>query len=48
MHLANLSYRTGKKQLSFSDDFETIKDNQEAQAMSMGTYRNGYELPKIL
>ena len=48
IHLANLSYRTGKKQLSFSDEFETILNNQEAHTLSLGTYRKGYELPEVV
>jgi len=48
MHLANLSYRAGKNQIRFSKDFEAIVNNQEAQLMSMGAYRKGFELPDVI
>ncbi|NJK94157.1 MAG: hypothetical protein HC905_03755 [Bacteroidales bacterium] len=40
-HLANLSYRAGKKQLLFSPEYETITNNPEIQELSMGQYRKG-------
>ena len=45
MHLANLSYRAGKKQLIFSAEHETITNDLEARKMAVGTYRKGFELP---
>ena len=45
MHLANYSYRTGKKQLLFSDEYEQVINDQEARALAAGAYRKGYELP---
>ena len=45
MHLANYSYRTGKKQLLFSEEYEQVINDQEAQALAAGAYRKGYELP---
>ncbi|MCK5705137.1 MAG: gfo/Idh/MocA family oxidoreductase, partial [Cyclobacteriaceae bacterium] len=45
MHLANLSYRTGRKQLYFSEENETITDDQKARELAVGTYRGGFELP---
>ena len=48
IHLANLSYRSGKKQLLFSPEYETITNNQKAQELAVGTYRKGYEIPEIV
>lgn len=45
MHLANLSYRAGKKQLYFSGEHETITNNQKARELSAGKYRKGFEIP---
>jgi hypothetical protein len=44
-HLANLSYRAGKKQLYFSGEMETITNDQKARELAEGTYRKGFELP---
>jgi predicted dehydrogenase len=43
-HLANLSYRTGNKQLIFSPEYEIITNNNEAQALSRQHYRKGFEV----
>ena len=48
IHLANLSYRAGKKQLLFSPELETITNNKTAQDLAVGTYRKGYEIPNIV
>jgi len=48
MHLANLSYRAGKKQLLFSPEYERILNNPEAAELSRGHYRKGYELPETV
>jgi len=45
MHLANLSYRAGKKQLLFSGEHEVITNDQMARELAAGTYRKGFELP---
>ena len=45
VHLANLSYRSGKKQLYFSGEHETITNNQKARELALGTYRKGFEIP---
>jgi hypothetical protein len=45
VHLANLSFRAGKKQLLFSDEFEVITNDNKAQIMAEGSYRIGFELP---
>ncbi|MFH1942258.1 MAG: hypothetical protein ABIL68_09145, partial [bacterium] len=48
IHLANLSFRTGKNQLFFSPEYETITNNQKAQDLAIGSYRKGYEIPEIV
>ncbi len=46
VHLSNLSYRAGKKQLIFSGDHEMITNDQGASILAAGTYRKGFEIPK--
>ncbi len=48
VHLANLSYRSGKKQLLFSPEYETILNDSAAQSLARGNYRKGYELPDVI
>jgi len=48
VHLANLSYRTGKKQLYFDDVNEHVTNSEEANSISGGSYRKGYEIPEIV
>ncbi len=48
VHLANLSYRVGKKQLYFDASAEVIKNSEEAGLLSRGNYRKGYEIPEII
>jgi predicted dehydrogenase len=45
VHLANLSFRSGKKQLLFSPEYELITNDDAAQAMAEGYHRKGFELP---
>ena len=45
VHLANLSYRTGKKQLFFDSATESILNSEEAKLIDKGSYRSGFELP---
>jgi predicted dehydrogenase len=45
IHLGNLSYRTGSRQLDFSGTYETVLNDQKARALALGTYRKGFELP---
>lgn len=45
IHLANLSYRAGKKQLYFSGDHEIIVNDRKARELAKGTYRKEFELP---
>jgi hypothetical protein len=44
IHLANLSYRAGNKQLLFSPEYETILNDEKAVAMDQLQYRKGYEI----
>ncbi|MDA3867588.1 MAG: Gfo/Idh/MocA family oxidoreductase [Salinivirgaceae bacterium] len=48
VHLANLSYRAGKKQLMFSPEYEIITNDATAQTMAEGSYRKGFELPTTI
>jgi predicted dehydrogenase len=46
IHLANLSYRAGNKQLLFSPEYEAILNDSNAQNMSERKYRAGFEINK--
>lgn len=46
IHLANLSYRAGNKQLIFSPEYETILNDSKAAALDKLAYRNGFEISK--
>jgi predicted dehydrogenase len=48
VHLANLSYRVGKKQLLFDGKTEQITNSEEAGKLAKGSYRQGYEIPDIV
>ena len=45
VHLANLSYRAGSKQLLFSPEYERITNDEKAQTLAEGYYRKGFEIP---
>lgn len=45
VHLANLSYRAGSKQLLFSPENERITNDEKAQTLAEGYYRKGFEIP---
>ena len=45
-HLANISYRTGRR-LEFDPKTETFSNDTEANQLLGREYRSGYELPKI-
>ena len=45
VHLANMSYRAGSKQLVFSPEYETILNDSAARQMISREYRKGYEIP---
>ena len=48
VHLANLSYRVGKKQLYYDSATERVTNSDEANAISKGSHRPGYEIPEIV
>jgi predicted dehydrogenase len=48
VHLANLSYRVGKKQLYFDSETEMVTNSDEANILSKGSYTRGYEIPEII
>jgi predicted dehydrogenase len=45
VHLANMSYRSGKKQLTFSPEYESVLNDPEAQKLIRRDYRRGFEIP---
>ena len=47
VHLANLSYRVGKKQLYYDGEKELVTNSDEANVISKGTYRPGFEVPEV-
>ncbi len=44
IHLSNLAYRAGNKQLLFSPEYETIINDPAAQSLAQLTYRKGFEI----
>jgi predicted dehydrogenase len=48
VHLANLSYRIGKKQIFYDGTAEKVTNSEEANKISRGTYREGYVIPEIV
>jgi len=44
IHMANLSYRTGSRQLLFSPEYEIITNDKTAQELGQPHYRKGFEL----
>jgi predicted dehydrogenase len=46
IHLANLSYRAGNKQLLFSPEYEIITNDSKAAALDKLAYRPGFEISK--
>ena len=46
VHLSNISYRIGCKQLMFSPESETILNNSAAQKLVSRKYRKGFEIPE--
>ncbi len=47
VHLANLSYRVGKKQLYYDGEKEIITNSDEANELSKGSYRPRFEVPDV-
>ena len=48
VHLANLSYRVGKKQLYYDSANERVTNSEEANTISKGSHRKGFEIPEIV
>lgn len=48
VHLANLSYRVGKKQLFFNAAKETVSNSEEANLLDRRVYRSGFKMPDIV
>lgn len=48
IHMANLAYRVGCKQLIFDQDSERVLNDSSAQALSKPHYRKGFEIPDII
>lgn len=48
IHLANLSYRVGNKQLYYDGNLGRITNSEEANAISEGSYREPYGLPTLV
>jgi predicted dehydrogenase len=46
IHLANLAYRAGNKQLLFSPEYEAILNDSKAASLAQLTYRKGFEISK--
>jgi predicted dehydrogenase len=46
VHLANLAYRVGNKQLLFTGETETIANSPEAQRLGRLEYRDSYRVPE--
>jgi len=45
-HLGNIAYRAGNKQLLFDDQAEKFLNDDKANALLKGTYREGYVIPE--
>jgi len=48
VHLANLSYRIGKRQLYFDSATEQVTNSEEANTLSKGYYTKGFEVPDMI
>jgi predicted dehydrogenase len=46
VHLGNIAFRTGNKQLLFDPVTEQITNNEEANKLARGSYRVGYVIPE--
>ena len=46
VHLGNIAYRTGNQQLVFDGKTEQILNDDKANALARGTYRDGYVIPE--
>jgi predicted dehydrogenase len=48
VHLGNIAFRTGNRQLLFDPATETFINNEPANAIARGSYRKGYEVPETV
>jgi len=46
VHLGNIAYRVGNKQLLFDGKTEKILNDDQANILARGTYRDGYVIPE--
>ena len=46
VHMANISYRVGQKQLYFDSVHERFTNNSAANALLKPAYRKGYRIPE--
>ncbi|MDR1524077.1 MAG: Gfo/Idh/MocA family oxidoreductase [Tannerella sp.] len=46
VHLGNIAYRVGNKQLTFDPETEKITNDNSANILARGAYRKGYEVPE--
>ncbi|MDR2847625.1 MAG: Gfo/Idh/MocA family oxidoreductase [Bacteroidales bacterium] len=46
VHLGNIAYRVGNKQLLFDAASEKFLNNDQANVLARGAYRKGYEIPE--
>ncbi|MDR3094301.1 MAG: Gfo/Idh/MocA family oxidoreductase [Bacteroidales bacterium] len=46
VHLGNIAYRTGNKQLLFDGETEKFLNDDQANVIARGAYRKGYEIPE--
>jgi len=46
VHMANIAYRTGNKQLLFDGEKETFIDNDDANKLLKDSYRDNYKVPE--
>lgn len=46
VHLGNIAFRTGNRQLLFDPGTEQITNNEQANKLARGSYRSGYVIPE--
>jgi hypothetical protein len=45
VHLGNIAYRTGNRQLLFDPQTERFDGDEQANLLACGSYREGYAIP---
>lgn len=48
VHLGNIAFRIGNKQLYFDGENERFIDNEDANKLLKGTYRDKYSIPEVV